>query len=89
MHKEKPLSLFFSLSLSLTQLKQAVEALTQSVSSDACGRAIENFAVSINACANRNGAHTEKVITKFWVGHRHLDAYSKIARFLVLLKSLY
>ena len=45
-YKEKPRS--------LRQLKQAVEAFTQSVTTDTCRRVIENFAVRINACANRN-----------------------------------
>ena len=46
---------------SLRQLKQAVEAFTQSVTTDTCRLVIENFAVRINACANRNGAHIENV----------------------------
>ena len=52
-YKEKPCS--------LRQLKQAVESFTQSVPTDTCCRVIENFAVRINVCANRNGAHTENV----------------------------
>ena len=46
---------------SLRQLKQAVESFTQSVTTDTCCRMIENFAVCINACANRNGAHIENI----------------------------
>ena len=53
MYKEKPCS--------LRQLKQAVEAFIQSVTTDTCRRVIENFAVRINACANRNGVHIENV----------------------------
>ena len=52
-YKEKPRS--------LRQLKQAVEAFAQSVTTDTCRRVIENFAIRINACANRNGAHIENV----------------------------
>ena len=52
-YKEKPCS--------LRQQKQAVESFTQSVTTDTCHRVIENFAVCINACANRNGAHIENV----------------------------
>ena len=52
-YKEKPCS--------LTQLKQAVESFTQSITTDTCCRVIENFAVHINACANRNEAHIENV----------------------------
>ena len=50
MFKEKPFS--------FRQLKQAVESFTQSLTTDTCG-VNENFAVRINACANRNGAHIE------------------------------
>ena len=52
-YKEKPCS--------LRHLKQAVEAFTQSVTTDTCRRVIENFAICINACANRNGAHIKNV----------------------------
>ena len=52
-YKEKPCS--------LRQLKQAVESFTQSVTTDTCRHVIENFAVCINACANRNGAHIENI----------------------------
>ena len=52
-YKEKPCS--------LRQLKQAVESFTQSVTTETCRCVIENFAVRINACANRNGAHIENV----------------------------
>ena len=52
-YEEKPCS--------LRQLKQAVESFTQSVTTDTRRRVIENFAVRINACANRSGAHIENV----------------------------
>ena len=58
-YKEKPCS--------VRQLKQAVESFTQSVTTDTCRRVIENFAVRINACANRNGAHIENVNYKKFV----------------------
>ena len=45
----------------LQQLKQAVEAFTQSVTTDTCRCVIKSFAVHINACANRYGAHIENV----------------------------
>ena len=48
-------------SCSLRHLKQAVETFTQSVTTDKCCSVIESFAVRINACVNRNGAHVENV----------------------------
>ena len=52
-YKEKPCS--------LKQLKQAVEAFKQSVSTNTRCCIIENFAVCISPCANRNGVHSENV----------------------------
>ena len=52
-YKEKPCC--------LRLLKQAVEAFAQSVTTDTCRHVIESFAVRINACVNRNGAHIENV----------------------------
>ena len=46
-YKEKPCS--------FRQLKQAVKAFTQSVTTDTSHRVIENFAVCINACATEMG----------------------------------
>ena len=48
----------------LRELKKAVEAFTQSVTIHTRRRIIENFAVRINACANRNWAHIENVNCK-------------------------
>ena len=66
---------------SLRQLKQTVEAFAQSVTTDTCCPVIENSAVLINACANRNGAHK---LQQIWIGYRHVDAHAKITKCLRL-----
>jgi len=45
----------------LADLKESVSAFTRGVSVALCKRVIENFAVRINACANRQGRHIEHV----------------------------
>ena len=57
-YKEKPCS--------LRPLKQAVEPFTQSVTTDTCCRVIDDFAVRINASANRDLAHIENVNYKIF-----------------------
>ena len=45
----------------LAELKNSVSLFTRSVDADLCRRVVQNFAVRINACVNRNGQHIEHV----------------------------
>lgn len=47
---------------SLQELKEAITDFVGAIPQEMCERVIENFAVRVNACLNRNGAHIEHII---------------------------